>query len=168
MSGIAGVVGVGGVGVHGVGGSDNATRSSVGETGTVLSRRYSWGTLSPERRLRVVDKPGGLNGSESLPSETGATLWGRRIDDADEEGWCDETEDTELDATDNELGWWCAKIEPWRFNTLEVVFPRGSIAKDLSFSKRYGVVPRTAPSFLVERIRRKRCCELSILVVGGR
>lgn len=72
-----------------------------------------------------------------------------------------------MDATDNELTWWCVKIEPWRFNTLEVVLVRGSMVNDVSLSKRYGVVPRTAPSFLVERMRRVRCCELRTLVVGG-
>ena len=74
----------------------------------------------------------------------------------------------EADVKDNELGWGCVKIEPWRFDTLEVDLPIGRMVKDVSFSRRYGVVPRTAPSFLVERRRRLRCCELRRLVVGGR
>lgn len=72
-----------------------------------------------------------------------------------------------MDVTDSELGCLCVKMEPWRFNALEVVFPRGRIAKDMSFSRRYGVVPRRAPTLRVERIRRVRCCELRRLVVGG-
>jgi hypothetical protein len=122
--------------------------------------------------LRTLDRPGGVIESDSVLCTLGTVLWGSETSDADaEELFKDDVEVELKDATESDCELWWVKIEPWRFNARDVdflVFPMGSSVTGMSLSKRYGVVPNTAPSFRVERMRRARWCESRVFVVGGR
>jgi hypothetical protein len=61
-------------------------------------------------------------------------------------------------------------MEPWRFSAFVMddflLAPTGSMTGILA-SRKYGVVPITASNLRAERMRRMRCWESSVFVVGG-